>query len=91
MPALAAPRAALVATFLFHHFLGESDPAWLRQLTQERLSDEEARALVFLRELGAIDNAAYRTINQRISLIHLTLSRSRRDTMGLPRGTASQR
>lgn len=52
-----------VATFLFHHFLGEADLIWLRRLTQERLSDEEARALVFVRELGAIDNAAYRSIN----------------------------
>lgn len=53
-----------VATFLFHHFLGEEDLAWLRQLTAERLSDEEARALVFVREVGAIDNAAYRSINR---------------------------
>lgn len=53
-----------VATFLFHHFLGETDLAWLRRLTSERLSDEEARALVFVREVGAIDNAAYRSINR---------------------------
>jgi ATP-dependent DNA helicase RecG len=53
-----------VATFLFHHFLNEPDLAWLSQLTAERLSDEEARALVFVREVGAIDNAAYRSINR---------------------------
>lgn len=52
-----------VATLLFHHFLGESDLAWLRRVTTERLSDEEARALVFVREMGAINNAAYRSIN----------------------------
>lgn len=52
-----------VATFLFHHFLGPDDLAWLRRLTTETISDEEARALVFVRELGAIDNAAYRAIN----------------------------
>jgi ATP-dependent DNA helicase RecG len=52
-----------VATFLFHHFLVEADLKWLRQVTSERLSDEEARALVFVREVGAIDNAAYRAIN----------------------------
>ncbi len=57
-----------VATFLFHHFLGESDLVWLRQLTAERLSDEEARALVFVREMGAIDNAAYRGINRTDTL-----------------------
>lgn len=57
-----------VATFLFHHFLGADDLVWLRQLTRETLSDEEARALVFVRELGAIDNAAYRTINRTDTL-----------------------
>lgn len=57
-----------VATFLFHHFLGPDDLAWLRRLTRETLSDEEARALVFVRELGAIDNAAYRAINRTDTL-----------------------
>ncbi|BBL73016.1 hypothetical protein MishRS11D_01140 [Methylomagnum ishizawai] len=57
-----------VATFLFHHFLGTDDLAWLRQLTGEFLSDEEARALVFVREAGAIDNAAYRAINRTDTL-----------------------
>lgn len=57
-----------VATFLFHHFLGPDDLVWLRQLTQEPISDEEARALVFVRELGAIDNAAYRAINRTDTL-----------------------
>lgn len=57
-----------VATFLFHHLLGADDLAWLRRLTSEALSDEEARALVFVRELGAIDNAAYRAINRTDTL-----------------------
>ena len=57
-----------VATFLFHHFLVPEDLAWLRALTGEALSDEEARALVFARELGAIDNAAYRHINRTDTL-----------------------
>ena len=53
-----------VATFLFHHFLGAADLAWLRRITDDSLNDEEARALVFVREMGAIDNAAYRSINR---------------------------
>jgi ATP-dependent DNA helicase RecG len=57
-----------VATFLFHHFLGPDDLAWLRSLTSEPLSDEDARALVFVREVGAIDNAAYRTFNRTDTL-----------------------
>jgi len=57
-----------VATFLFHHFLGPDDLVWLRNLTSEPISDEESRALVFVRELGAIDNAAYRAINRTDTL-----------------------
>jgi len=57
-----------VATFLFHHFLGPDDLVWLRNLTREQISDEESRALVFVRELGAIDNAAYRAINRTDTL-----------------------
>lgn len=63
-----------VATFLFHHFLGADDLAWLRASTAEALSDEESRALVAVRELGAIDNAAYRNINRTDTLnasVHL--------------------
>ena len=63
-----------VATFLFHHFLGAADLAWLRRITDDSLNDEEARALVFVREVGAIDNAAYRAINRTDTLdasIHL--------------------
>jgi len=57
-----------VATFLFHHFLGPEDVAWLGGLTGEKLSDEESRALVFVREMGAIDNATYREINRTDTL-----------------------
>ena len=63
-----------VATFLFHHFLGPDDLAWLRQLTHEIINDEESRALVFVREVGAIDNATYRAINRTDTLnasVHL--------------------
>ena len=57
-----------VATFLFHHFLGPEDLEWLRRLTSSSLNDEESRALVFVREVGAIDNAAYRSINRTDTL-----------------------
>jgi ATP-dependent DNA helicase RecG len=57
-----------VATFLCHHFLGPDDLVWLRNLTGEEISDEESRALVFVREVGAIDNAAYRAINRTDTL-----------------------
>lgn len=68
-----------VATFLFHHFLGPDDLNWLRGLTGETLGDEDARALVFVRELGAIDNAAYRAINRTDTLDASTHLRRLRD------------
>ena len=53
-----------IATFLFHHFLGSDDIAWLANFKDLHLSDEDARALIFLREAGAINNAAYRMLNR---------------------------
>jgi len=53
-----------VTHFLFQHFLGEDDLHWLSRFKTLNLSNEEARALVVLRETGAIDNAAYRDLNK---------------------------
>lgn len=80
-PKLASDRRAdqFVATFLFHHFLGPEDLAWLGSLTNEKLSDEESRALVFVRETGAIDNATYREINKTDTLDASTHLRRLRD------------
>jgi len=52
-----------VATYLLHHFLSEEDLKWLRGFQHLNPSDEQAKALIFLREVGAIDNAAYRNLN----------------------------
>ncbi len=51
-----------VARYFFHHFLGEEDIAWLTRFRDLHLSDEEAKALIVVREAGAIDNAAYRDL-----------------------------
>lgn len=53
-----------VARYFFHHFLGEEDIAWLTQFRDLHLSDEEAKALIVVREAGAIDNATYRELNK---------------------------
>ena len=52
------------ALFSFHHFLGEDDIRWLAQFKDLHLSDDEARALVMVREIGAINNAGYRNLNK---------------------------
>lgn len=53
-----------VVTFLFHHFLNEDDVRWLGQFAELHLSEDEERALVFAREMGAVSNSAYRDINR---------------------------
>lgn len=51
-----------VARYFFHHFLGEEDIAWLTRFRDLHLTDEEAKALIVVREAGAIDNATYRDL-----------------------------
>lgn len=51
-----------VARFLFHPFLGSEDLAWLAGLRYLQLTSDDAKALVFVKEAGAIDNAAYREL-----------------------------
>jgi ATP-dependent DNA helicase RecG len=51
-----------VARLLFHHFLGPDDLAWLAGFKPLSLSGDDAKALVFVKEAGAIDNAALREL-----------------------------
>lgn len=63
------------ATFLFHHFLDERDWEWLGRFSKFKLTEDQMRALIFVREVGAIDNATYRSQTQ---LDTLAASRSLR-------------
>ncbi len=67
------------ALFFFHHFLGEDDIRWLSQFKELHLSDAEARALVVAREVGAIDNATYRSLNAVDTLTASSALRRLRD------------
>ena len=53
-----------VARYFFHHFLGADDLAWLAQFKDAQLCPDEAKALIVVREAGAIDNANYRALNK---------------------------
>ncbi len=46
------------ATLFLHHLLTADDHVWLKSLTPEPLSAEDAKALVYARQTGAVDNAA---------------------------------
>ncbi len=72
-------RDEFVTRFFFHHFLGEDDIRWLAQFKDLHLSDEEARALVVVREAGLIDNATYRSLNKVDTLAASTALRRLRD------------
>ena len=47
---------------LFHNFLNKSDLNWLNNFKEYDLNDNQKLALVFLREIGAIDNISYRQL-----------------------------
>lgn len=53
-----------ITRFFFHHFLSEEDIRWLARFKELHLNDGEARALIMVREAGAIDNATYRSVNK---------------------------
>ena len=48
---------------LLHHFLGEDDIIWLSSFNEYNLNESQKRAIIFTREVGAIDNSVYRQIN----------------------------
>lgn len=51
------------ARLLLHHFLTPEDVSWLAQFAAENLNDAQKRSLIFVREMGAIDNQTYRQLN----------------------------
>ena len=48
------------ARLLLHHFLDEKDIIWLQQFESLNLNDTQKQSLIFVREVGAIDNQTYR-------------------------------
>jgi len=54
--------------FLLHHFLCDEDLKWLAQFERDDLSDAQKTALIFVREVGAIDNLTYRQMNNADTL-----------------------
>ncbi|UCS92498.1 putative DNA binding domain-containing protein [Echinicola marina] len=49
-----------VTRLLLHHFLDQQDVDWLAQFAGLQLNDSQKQALIFVREVGAIDNHKYR-------------------------------
>ena len=55
------------ARVLLHHFLSKENMEWLAQYAEFGLVNEQKLALVFVREVGAIDNATYRQLDSSIT------------------------
>ena len=68
-----------VARYFFHHFLGAEDIAWLAGFKDAQLSSDDAKALIVVREAGAIDNATYRALNKVDTLAASAALRRLRD------------
>ena len=68
---------------LFHHLLGKDDIEWLSLFAQYELNNEQRLSLIFVRELGAIDNITYRQLNSDITSRKATFDLHRMCEMGL--------
>ena len=53
-----------IVHLLFHHFVSQEAFDWLAHFPEANFTPQDFRAMVFLRETGAIDNSAYRDINK---------------------------
>ena len=52
-----------IVRFSFHHFLNEEDWAWLARFRDFALDEDDLKALLLVREMGQVHNAAYRDLN----------------------------
>ncbi|MFB2118970.1 ATP-binding protein [Parapedobacter sp. 2B3] len=56
-------RNQFTVRLLLHHFLGVDDVKWLSTFDGYGLNEDQKRALIFTREVGAVDNSSYRQLN----------------------------
>ena len=68
---------------LFHHLLGKDDIEWLSLFAKHELNNEQKLSLIFIRELGAIDNITYRQLNSDITSRKATVDLHRMCEKGL--------
>lgn len=72
-------RNEFKVTLFLHHLLTEEDYAWLKALAGDNLSAEEAKALIYARDTGAVDNTACRDFSGLDTLQASNLLRRLRD------------
>lgn len=71
LPLFASDRAhdSFTASLFTVHFFEQSDIDWLTNFKDCSLTDEEARALVFVNKTGIINNSLYRELNRGIDTL----------------------
>ena len=74
---------SFIAILLFHHFLSRDDLDWLATFSDLNLCDEERKALVSAREVGAIDNSSYRNLNRGVDTLNASKHLRRLCDLGL--------
>ena len=72
-----------IVILLFHHFLAEEDLEWMTHFRDDNLTPDEVKALVFLREAGAINNSAYRDLNRGVDTLEASRHLRRLCKVGL--------
>lgn len=70
-PVLQSDRTGnnFLAILLFHHFLSREDIDWLATFKDHNLTEDQMKALVSAREVGAIDNSLHRDINRGVDTL----------------------
>lgn len=94
-PTFESNRSAnqFTARLLLHHLLDQKTVQWLASYADYSLNNEQRLALVFIREVGAIDNITYRQLNsdinnQRASLdLHYLCTKGLLEQKGQSRST----
>lgn len=71
------PKDAFTATLFSIHFLGKEEIEWLTNFKDCNLKDEEVRALVFLRQVGFIDNSLFRSLAKGMDTLEASRSLQR--------------
>lgn len=78
------------AIFYRHHFMDESDLAWLSQYHADALDAAAQKALVYARKIGRVDNAAYRSLN-RVDTLAASRALTQLEAAGLLRRSEQRR
>lgn len=71
------------AIYLLHQLMGEEQLAWLAHFSRCKLSEDEAKALILAREIGAVDNAAIRAVSDLDTLATSQVLRRLHHGLGL--------